>query len=79
MGCGRAIISSDLPVIREVLNEANAVLCPPEENRAWAQALERLIADPVRRQELGRSALQDVQKYTWLRRAQNALADWNQS
>ena len=27
MAAGRAIVSSDLPVIREVLNERNAVFC----------------------------------------------------
>ncbi len=76
MACGRAIISSDLPVIREVLGEANAILCPPEDANAWSQALETLILDEARRLELGRCALQDVQQYTWLKRAQNALADW---
>ena len=29
MAAGRAIVSADLPSIREVLNEKNAVLCPP--------------------------------------------------
>ncbi len=76
MACGRAIISSDLPVITEVLNEANAVLCPPEDVQAWANALEHLSLDSARRGELGRCALQDVRQYTWLSRAQKALADW---
>ncbi len=42
MACKRAIISSDLPVIREVLNPSNALLCPPEDIEAWSQALGRL-------------------------------------
>lgn len=66
MACGRAIISSDLPVIREALKETNAVLCPPEDAQAWANALEQLWQDNAKREELGRSALQDVQQYTWL-------------
>jgi glycosyltransferase involved in cell wall biosynthesis len=76
MGCGRAIISSDLPVIREVLNNSNSVLCPPEDYQAWAQTLERLSIDRAKRDELGRSALHDVHEFTWLRRAQKALANW---
>jgi glycosyltransferase involved in cell wall biosynthesis len=76
MACGRAIISSDLPVIREVLNEANAILCPPEDSLAWSHALERLSTDVEKREELSRCALLDVRQYTWLRRAQKALADW---
>lgn len=73
MACGRAIVSSDLPVIREVLNEGNAVLCAPEEVDAWAQALRALIADPVRRIALGEAAKRDVQSYTWIGRARRAL------
>jgi glycosyltransferase involved in cell wall biosynthesis len=78
MACNRAIISSDLPVIREVLNETNSVLCPPEDSQAWAQALERLAADEKARNELGGCALRDAQRFTWLKRAQNALADWDE-
>jgi glycosyltransferase involved in cell wall biosynthesis len=73
MACGRAIISSDLPAIGEVLNDRNAVLCPPEEAGAWESALGGLLADAGRRQELARAALQDVQAYTWLERARKAL------
>jgi glycosyltransferase involved in cell wall biosynthesis len=73
MACGRAIISSDLPVIGEVLNDHNAVLCPPEAAEAWVSALERLLADADCRQALAHAALQDVQAYTWLERARTAL------
>ena len=74
MACGRAIISSDLPVIREVLNEANAVLCPPEDEPAWCTALEDLLAAPERRQALSLRARGDVAAYTWQARARKALA-----
>jgi glycosyltransferase involved in cell wall biosynthesis len=73
MACGRAIISSDLPVIREVLNEDNTVLCPPEEAESWTQALGTLLADPEKRATLAHHALQDVQDYTWLERARRAM------
>lgn len=69
----RAIISSDLPVIREVLNPSNAVLCPPEDIEAWSQALSELLTDEEKRQSLASQAWQDIQKYTWLERARNAL------
>ncbi len=49
MACGRAIISSDLPAIGEVLNTANARLCPPEDEDAWADALGTLLVDPALR------------------------------
>ena len=44
MAAERAIITSDLPVIREVLNESNAVFCPPDDVEAWKTALEDLLA-----------------------------------
>jgi glycosyltransferase involved in cell wall biosynthesis len=74
MACGRAIISSDLPVIREVLTESNAVLVPPEDETAWSAALGALIDDPLRREVLGSTAREAVTAYTWQSRARKALA-----
>lgn len=69
MAAGRAILSSDLPVLREVLNAENAVLLPPEEPQAWLAALNRLFADAPLRQQLGSRARTDVEQYTWQARA----------
>jgi len=73
MACGRAILSSDLPVLREVLNESNAVLCPPEDTEAWDVAFGALLDNSVQRQALGCRARQDVTAYTWQARAGKAL------
>jgi glycosyltransferase involved in cell wall biosynthesis len=73
MACKRAIISSDLPVIREVLNPSNAILCPPEDIDAWSQALGNLIYDEEKRNSLAEQAWLDIQQYTWLERARKAL------
>ncbi len=73
MACKRAIISSDLPVIREVLNPSNAILCPPEDIDAWSQALGSLIYDEEKRKALADQAWLDIQQYTWLERARKAL------
>ncbi|MBN2386579.1 MAG: glycosyltransferase family 4 protein [Anaerolineales bacterium] len=73
MASGRAILTSDLPVIREVLDETTAVFCPPEEFEAWREALNALLADQTRRQALGRRARAQVEQYTWIRRAERAL------
>jgi glycosyltransferase involved in cell wall biosynthesis len=73
MACKRAIISSDLPVIREVLNPSNAILCPPEDIDDWSQALGTLIYDEEKRKTLANQAWLDIQKYTWLERARKAL------
>jgi glycosyltransferase involved in cell wall biosynthesis len=73
MASRRAIISSDLPVIREVLNPSNAVLCPPDEIAAWSDALGTLIYDEDKRLALAEQAWQDIQGYSWLERASKAL------
>ena len=73
MACKRAIISSDLPVIREVLNPSNAVLCPAEDIEAWSEALGSLIYDADRRHTLAEQAWSDIQQYTWLERARKAV------
>jgi glycosyltransferase involved in cell wall biosynthesis len=73
MASRRAIISSDLPVIREVLNPSNAMLCPAEDIEAWCQALGDLILDETRRQALADQAWSDIQQYTWRERATKAL------
>ena len=74
MAARRVIISSDLPVIQEVLNSTNSWLCPPEDIDSWSQAIDTLIIDPNKRIALTQQAWQDVQQYTWLERARNALA-----
>ncbi len=73
MASKRAIISSDLPVIREVLNPSNAVLCPAEDIEAWSVALGDLIIDEEKRRTLAAQAWKDIQQYTWLERAHKAL------
>jgi glycosyltransferase involved in cell wall biosynthesis len=73
MACGRAIVSSDLPVIREVLDETLALLCPPQDAASWVEALGSLIRDPERRESLGSNARQAVLGYTWRSRARKAL------
>lgn len=73
MATGRAIVSAYLPVIREVLNESNAVFCKPDDIHTWKFALERLLNDNNLRDQLGTQARQDAQEYTWLARAQRIM------
>jgi glycosyltransferase involved in cell wall biosynthesis len=76
MAAGRAILSSDLPVLQEVLNDRNAIFCPPDDPSAWEQALQALLNDPERRAALADQARQDVAQYTLQERARKALADF---
>ena len=73
MATGRAILSSDLPVFREVLNEGNAAFCPPDDSNAWQGALRGLLDNPSRRAALGKQARADAEKFSWTARAKHIL------
>jgi glycosyltransferase involved in cell wall biosynthesis len=73
LAAGRAIVASDLPVFREVLNERNAVFCPPEDVPAWTAAVCALLDDPSHREALGAQAKSDSLQYSWVERAKRAL------
>jgi glycosyltransferase involved in cell wall biosynthesis len=73
MAAARAIVSADLPVVREVLNEKNAVFCRPDDLEDWRLEIGVLLEDQARRMELGARARRDVQGYTWVGRAQRIM------
>ncbi len=79
LASGRAILASDLPVFREVLNEGNAVMLPPEDVAAWDLALNQLKADDHRRKSLAESARKDAVQYDWRERARRLLKGLEQN
>ena len=76
LAAGRAIISSDLPVLREALNEHNAVICPADDLQAWVQALKGLLVDPEKWISLARQAKQDAEMYAWIVRCQRIFGNF---
>jgi glycosyltransferase involved in cell wall biosynthesis len=74
LACGRAILASDLPVLREVLNEGNSLLAAAEDAAAWNLALQALAGDGQRREALGARARADAELHSWEARARRALA-----
>ena len=73
MAAGRAILSSDLPVLHEVLDPTRAVFCPPQDASAWVQAFRQVAQDGELRARLGMAARAAVQGYSWQKRAQKSL------
>ena len=74
MASGRAILSSDLPVLREVLSSENAILLPPDDLQTWLKAIQDPQVDSRRRMRLGGQARSDVQQFSWEARARRILA-----
>lgn len=75
MATGRMIIASDLPVLREVLHDENALLCPPGDVDSWQRALLWSAENGVRRKTLASRARQEVVKYAWSNRMVRCLDD----
>jgi glycosyltransferase involved in cell wall biosynthesis len=73
LATGRAIVASDLPVFREVLDESNAVFCAPDKPTDWEGALRGLLDNAERRRELGKQARESAQQYSWTERARRIL------
>jgi len=64
------IVASDLPSIREILRDReNALLVPPGDADALANAIGELLTDAGLAAKLATRARQDVEDYTWDRRA----------
>ena len=69
MAHGKAIISSDLPVLREVLDETCALFAPPTDVKTWVDKI-NLLRDPGIRKKLGQRAKYLQQTYySWEARA----------
>uniref|UniRef100_UPI00404780D8 glycosyltransferase family 4 protein n=4 Tax=Roseivirga sp. TaxID=1964215 RepID=UPI00404780D8 len=75
MSTGKAIISSDIPVLKEVLTDKhNAILLPPERTDLWIAQLKSLATDEQLRITLGRNAQSDLKRnFTWKARAENVM------
>ena len=71
MAAGRAIVASDLPAIREVIqHDVNGLLAPAGQANDLAAAIERLLGHPDLAARLARAAFEDASSYTWDRRAE---------
>jgi glycosyltransferase involved in cell wall biosynthesis len=69
MAAGCAIVASDLPAIREILGESEAVWVKPGDAASIALGIAALAADPVRARQLGEGAREKARRYTWEARA----------
>ncbi len=70
------IVASDLPAWSDVVrHEESALLAPPADSAALAQAIDRLRRDPALRQRLAKAARRRVMAhYTWAARAEKIRA-----
>lgn len=69
MGAGCAVVASDLPSIREILDDDDAFWFSPGNPSALAAALRLAVADPERTRMMGERLRKKAENYTWQARA----------
>ncbi len=73
MACGVPVVMSDLPVLREIGDDA-ALYFNPRDKMALAAALAKIFEDSALRQDLVTRGLARSQQFSWERSAQETLA-----
>ena len=77
MSTGKPMISSDLPVLHEVLKpDKNAYLCIADDVDDWVSVLQSIQKNPTKAAQIGATAKEDfLQNYTWLRRSEKIIEE----
>jgi len=70
----KSIVASNLPVIREVLNETNSILVKCDDFEMWVKSIKKLKNLQFRK-EISIKALNDFNRYTWKNRVLSVLQD----
>ncbi len=61
-------MSSDLPVLREILHDENSILLPSDDLDAWQEAINEIIKNNKNAESLSRNAYETAKNYTWEKR-----------
>ena len=72
MKAGAPVIASDIPAVREVAGDA-AIFVPPLDVTKWTVALDTMLVDQKRREELSAKGRERVQEFSW---DKTAVATW---
>ncbi|KKU36608.1 MAG: Glycosyl transferase group 1 [Candidatus Azambacteria bacterium GW2011_GWF2_46_32] len=65
MAAGKPIVASDLPALREILNENAAVLVEPDNPEALAKGIEKVLKDSVLAKKIAQNAAEEAKNCTW--------------
>ena len=69
----RPIIASDLPSIREILNENNAILVKSDNSDELANSINMALKNQTFSDKISIQSYQDVQKYSWFKRSKKII------
>ena len=71
----RPIITTDLPVLSEVLDDKQCIMAAVGKHQDWCKAIRRLLGDQTLADELAKNAHRNVQGYEWSLRARRILSE----
>lgn len=69
MAARRPIVASDLPSLREILDESTAIFFVPDDPLSLSKKIKFLLADPGLSERLATNARRRVETYSWENRA----------
>lgn len=73
MASRRPIVSSDLPSLREVLNEDAAVFATPDDPSSFVQMIKKVLEDASLSHKISLNAYEKVGQFSWDNRARGIL------
>ena len=74
MASNRPIIASDLPSIREILDESTALLAEPDNPGSLADGIFTILNDENLGRKIAENAGRKAREYTWEKRAQKVIS-----
>ena len=74
MASRRLVLASDLPSLKEILNENNSVLFRAGDAEDFAAKIDEILKNPDKYRDLIEQAFRDVQEHTWEKRAKKVLS-----
>jgi len=69
----RPILAMSLPSFKEILDDKNSFLVKPDDPRALADGIRKVLNNSVLAERISKQAHKDVQKHTWNNRANQIL------
>jgi glycosyltransferase involved in cell wall biosynthesis len=74
MACGKAVVASDLEIIRDVIKDTKCgLLAKAGDVEDFAEKIKRLLDDDILRKRLGENGRKAVEKYSWDKVAEKIL------
>lgn len=73
MASKRPIVASDIPSLREVLNEKNSILVEPNKPKTLSIGIKKAIMDKELAEKMSKNTYRTAKRYDWSKRAKNII------